>query len=112
MIFNRPRAKKKQLTWVIKKEPDTDFFYYKTVDVNFTCNGVSYARIYVDRYSNRDHLRYAYLSNGNWNATIVYTYHYVTGSSSWNEQYYRTITFDAEPTGDLLTWLEANATPQ
>ena len=24
----------------------------------------------------------------------------------------RTITFDTEPTGDLLTWLEANATPQ
>lgn len=24
----------------------------------------------------------------------------------------RTITFDEAPTGDLLTWLEANATPQ
>ena len=31
---------------------------------------------------------------------------------NWMNQSYRTITFDEEPTGDLLTWLEANATPQ
>ena len=30
----------------------------------------------------------------------------------WEEQAYRTITFDEEPTGDLLTWLEANGTRQ
>lgn len=113
MIFNeRKRSKKKKLTWYIKKKPNTDFFYYNTVDVNFTCNGVSYTRIYVDRYSNQDHLRYAYLSGNNWNAPVVYTHHNVTGSSSWDDEAYRTITFDTEPTGDLLTWLQANATPQ
>lgn len=32
--------------------------------------------------------------------------------ATWNNQAYRTITFDEEPTGDLLTWLQANATPQ
>lgn len=31
---------------------------------------------------------------------------------TWTNQAYRTITFDEEPTGDLLTWLQANATPQ
>lgn len=30
----------------------------------------------------------------------------------WINEVYRTITFDAPPTGDLLTWLTANATPQ
>ena len=30
----------------------------------------------------------------------------------WRQEIYRTITFDAPPTGDLLTWLTANATPQ
>lgn len=30
--------------------------------------------------------------------------------NSWGDQAYRTITFDEEPTGDLLTWLEANGT--
>ena len=32
--------------------------------------------------------------------------------AAWANQAYRTITFDEEPTGDLLTWLQANATPQ
>lgn len=32
--------------------------------------------------------------------------------ATWTNQAYRTITFDEEPTGDLLTWLQANATPQ
>lgn len=31
---------------------------------------------------------------------------------SWTAQAYRTVIFDEEPTGDLLTWLQANATPQ
>ena len=30
--------------------------------------------------------------------------------NSWSDQAYRTITFDEEPTGALLTWLEANGT--
>ena len=30
----------------------------------------------------------------------------------WRDTAYRTITFDEAPSGDLLTWLEANATPQ
>ena len=30
----------------------------------------------------------------------------------WRQEVYRTITFDAPPAGDLLTWLQTNATPQ
>lgn len=29
----------------------------------------------------------------------------------WNAEKYRTITFEEEPTGDLLAFLQANATP-
>lgn len=32
--------------------------------------------------------------------------------NGWFRSSYRTITFDAPPTGDLLAWLKANATPQ
>lgn len=32
--------------------------------------------------------------------------------NGWQGEVYRTITFDELPTGDLLTWLQANATPQ
>lgn len=32
--------------------------------------------------------------------------------ATWINQAYRTITFDEEPTGDLLAWLQANAVQQ
>ena len=38
-----------------------------------------------------------------------------TGSSSafdWIDDSYKTLVFDTPPTGDLLTWLQANATKQ
>ena len=33
-------------------------------------------------------------------------------AGNWNGEEYRTVTFDEPPTGDFLTWLQANATPQ
>lgn len=33
-------------------------------------------------------------------------------AGNWNNEEYRTVTFDEPPTGDFLTWLQANATPQ
>ena len=33
-------------------------------------------------------------------------------AGNWSGEEYRTVTFDEPPTGDLLTWLRANATPQ
>ncbi len=33
-------------------------------------------------------------------------------SSTWSNTAYRTITFETAPTGDLLTWLQANGTKQ
>lgn len=33
-------------------------------------------------------------------------------AGNWTGEEYRTITFDEPPTGDFLTWLQANATPQ
>lgn len=37
--------------------------------------------------------------------------YYVT-QKSWVDSNYRTITFEEPPEGELLTWLEANGTPQ
>ena len=47
-------------------------------------------------------LDYKY-SNGNGRTVVIL-------GNSWLDNSYRTITFDEEPTGDLLTWLEANGT--
>ena len=33
-------------------------------------------------------------------------------AGNWNGEEYRTVAFDEAPSGDLLTWLQANATPQ
>lgn len=37
---------------------------------------------------------------------------YQTAGGGWTDQKYRTLTFSAAPTGDLLTWLQANGTKQ
>lgn len=42
------------------------------------------------------------------NTTYVYDYEI----SRWENQSYRTLTFTTPPTGDLLTWLQANGTKQ
>lgn len=40
------------------------------------------------------------------NAVLVYQ------NGAWTDQAYRTLTFAIPPTGDLLTWLQANGTKQ
>lgn len=47
-------------------------------------------------------LDYKY-SNGSGRTVVIL-------GNTWMDNSYRTITFDEEPTGDLLTWLEANGT--
>lgn len=42
----------------------------------------------------------------------VYSFDQVFEIGEWKDQAYRTITFDEEPTGDLLAWLQANAVQQ
>ena len=40
---------------------------------------------------------------------------FVLGASTafeWYNEAYKTLVFDTPPTGDLLTWLQANATKQ
>lgn len=52
-------------------------------------------------------------------ALVQFSIGYLSDSGSvsvytnrWKKEAYRTITFEEEPTGDLLAFLEANATPQ
>lgn len=46
-----------------------------------------------------------------YNVEIVYG-DYGEDPPKWNDQAYRTITFLESPTGDLLTWLQANGVKQ
>lgn len=97
-------------TWLLNEtltESNQDF-----ASLNFTSNSQSFVRI-VRQYDNRptppaNSLLY-YKSDGTYD-TAVYTN--VDGIAIWNNQAYRTITFSTAPTGDLLTWLQANGTKQ
>lgn len=97
-------------TWLLNEElteSNVDF-----TSLNFTSNSQSFVRI-LRQYNNTpippvNSLLY-YKSDGTY-AVAVYTND--DGIAFWNNQAFRTITFDTAPTGDLLTWLQANGTKQ
>ena len=66
-------------------------------DVNFTSNGESFAKL-------------SYGDMPRWFIKYGETNVYFNGA--WTNSAYRTITFATPPTGDLLTWLQANGTKQ
>ena len=67
---------------------------------DFTSNGESFYSIAVSSSITS----YGKKMGGN---LIVYA-----KGSGWNNEAYRTIVFDTSPSGDLLTWLQANGTKQ
>lgn len=110
MIFNRPRAaKKKRLTWYFNEkiygaiggERETRLY------VKFKAGRNSYTMLYVQATGTSSTSRVAMIHYGT--STTKYDIAYL--NSRWNRDIYRTITFEEEPTGTLLTWLQANATP-
>lgn len=88
-----------------------------TYEATFTCNSVSYDGIrltYITRRRTPSYIQYRQtLVSGKVNYTDAGS---MTISPAvafkWKAETYRTITFNALPTGDLLTWLKANAIPQ
>ena len=101
MIYNYPIRKKKSagLTW-----------YF-----NDTVNVASTKQFTVDFVSNETSF------NAILTIPTVHQMIYHSDSSSnmiafkagtWTNQAYRTVTFQDPPTGDLLTWLQANAVKQ
>lgn len=85
-------------TWVLNSSLSGVNGAGKTYNCSFVSNGVNYSSIQLDPdKAYEDELRY--------DSTTVYYY-------NWNNQVYRTITFATAPTGDLLTWLEANGVKQ
>lgn len=53
-----------------------------------------------------------YYKESSGNSMYVATQEGKGNKVTWTNQAYRTIIFDEEPTGDLLTWLQRNATKQ
>ena len=93
-------------TWVLnetlKGEPYGLYNEYATT-IDFTSNGENFIKIGVDNdHSTNPWIRYY----TNRTENLVYSY------GKWSNTAYRTLTFATAPTGDLLTWLQANGTKQ
>ena len=84
-------------TWVLNGMPNVipSFSY----DVTFESNGTTYSKISASGSGPMAALYY--------DDTSVYS-----GMNGWTSVAYQTITFATPPSGDLLTWLQANAVKQ
>ncbi|MDY5645515.1 MAG: hypothetical protein SPF22_00690 [Candidatus Onthovivens sp.] len=85
----------------------------QTIDtyINFTCNSILYDEIYIKSGSPLNYAFVAYRVKGG-SLDTVYTGSSASPNGYYTNQAYRTITFATAPTGDLLTWLQANGTKQ
>ena len=89
-------------TWVIKSSATGAF---ATTQISFTSNGRKFTSIGT---------------NSDYGPIVLYYDNteiagYEPGTGVWyefNDEEYRKLTFDTPPTGDLLTWLQANAVKQ
>lgn len=89
-------------TWVLNES--FGITALRKQQVNFTSNNASFVAIEANTISTGpDGISY-YTDDTN---DIM-----VCESGTWINTAYRTITFETAPTGDLLTWLQANATKQ
>lgn len=94
--------KANSLIWVIKSDASGELV---TTQIAFTSNGQKFTSIGADytgifivlHYDNNEVAGYDPGGGG------VYEF---------DNEAYRTVVFETEPTGELLTWLQANAVPQ
>lgn len=90
-------------TWVIKSSATGELV---TTQISFTSNGQKFTSI----GANSDFGTFVILYYDN---NEVAGYDPGTGGVyEFDNEAYRKLTFDTPPTGDLLTWLQANATRQ
>lgn len=107
---------------VPNKKPSRTWYLNETISWNadaiynadFTCDGSYYDAINL-KYSPKptaiSYIRYRGHGSTRW-VNVAELNQMSNPPFHWMKKVYRTITFDALPTGDLLTWLKANATPQ
>ncbi len=104
IILPKPEKEKNNMaeTWMLNET--IDLTTSQSWDINFTSNNQSFTKIDILSRGAQRELRY--LPNVD-DKQVVCDY-----PSGWYNEAYRTIAFDAAPTGTLLTWLQANGTKQ
>lgn len=97
-------------TWIINDTYSSDADFTAS-SLNFISNGENFTSITIRIAP----VRTAYIKYNNTtvNNIIVNTLDTgISGEAYWVNSAYRTVTFLEPPTGDLLTWLQANAVKQ
>ena len=90
-------------TWLLNETLNSTEL--STQNISFQSGGESFAKL---KYLNDDAGGYSlFFDDKNVARTIIRT-----GVTTWYYSENRTITFETSPSGDLLTWLQANATKQ
>ena len=94
------------LSEFVSEKEDLSGYESTEIAVKFTSNGKSYSMIKFEYGTGGEPTTYML-----YDSDIIY---YVPSSNNivWTDEAYRTITFETAPSGDLLAWLQANATPQ
>ena len=106
MIYNMRRRKKKvSLKWYFNSQPS--IIEKRTYTANFTSHGNTYIALNTSTSAWMGGLAYIYTSHGQDSKEVVY----VATSRAWKAEEYRTVEFEKEPTGELLKFLQQNATP-
>lgn len=94
-------------TWVLNETLTITLTEAISTDINFTSAGISYTNFSIG-YVDEQYQYVSYkLSSGS--GTTVYATLYLS-KVGWQNEAYRTVTFQTDPTGRFLTWLQANAT--
>lgn len=90
-------------TWVINESPHyvASLPYELFFNVNFSTNLENYTSFTPTNYIPDTQRVIIYGDD-----VVAYVF------DTWTDQAYRTVTFETAPTGDLLTWLQANAVKQ
>lgn len=98
MIYNLPRKKAKfEETWVIKQFPEL-MYGSITMEIPFESNSTNFQKLKcVETF---------------FLVPVYIMTQLMFGTPTVVNEAYRTITFFEPPTGDLLTWLQANAVKQ
>lgn len=104
--------KKSNLIWYLNET--ISWSAAATYYADFTCDRAYYDAIDLTYSANQSktlYIRYRTQGITSWEK-VAELNRRANPPFRWKQEVYRTITFDVPPTGDLLTWLEANATPQ
>ena len=97
-------------TWLLNEQPQWIGISSRDFSVQFTSNSQSFTLFRFNRSgANQYDLQYndVVVNGGTWNNSANRP-----NWTGWTNSSYRTVTFDTAPTGDLLTWLQANGTKQ